>query len=869
MATSSSLLKSPLHNSIAEGLYKEIQSNFSTYYYFLGKTLAWEDEREPPTPVDSFKYELDTRNEIITMKQVKSTDVAFVIPRVDWQANVVYDQFDDSYSDELRGINIISGGFGYADPPTITISGGGGTGAVAVATIVEGAVIAITLTNRGREYTSVPTLTITGGGGEGANAEAVIARGASGTQLIESANMFVLTDEFHVYKCLDNNQGAESTYKPIGTVVDPVIMPDGYMWKYLYTIPIALRNKFLTESYMPVINSLKQQFYSSGEILSMVIDSEGKDYTFANINITGDGHRESDPLLLSSITISDGGVSYGAAPTVIIEAPFTDATDYSDGNTVLLGQRIKSGNNIYEVMKSGNLADPAPVHRRGIVDNGSAALKYIGTQATGTATLTSDEVTSITLDGMIYELDLTSGGLGYTSAPTVNVSGGGGTGAVLSAVMSGTSVAYVDVLDSGVDFTSVPTVTFGTAWAASTAVSTGDQIYQSNRLYTVTTGGTTGSTTPSHNSGSAANGTATLQYVGSPATGTITLKYGAGYTSLPAVTFQPTSGGSGATAYFSGIKSEATVFPVLDNGRISSVVIQDGGIGYTYANVTVTGDGTAAELSVDLSPGDINTLQANTELLTTAGQIMSCIVISGGYGYGAAPTVTITGDGTGATATAIVEDGKVKKIEMTNYGSGYRYADVTISTAGEGLGYAATARAVMTPFGGHGKDPINGTYARTLMFYTNISKDKNQGFDVNNDFRQLGLIKNPRKYTVSATDYATFREVLGSACFVLTGSINTSTFSADKNLRLNNQNTGKLFRIVSSTTTGVLVQSLENAVPTIGEVMIDSEGNQFTVGGVTIPTIDKYSGDILFIDNKQAFTPTEDQTVTLRTVLKF
>src|SRR5210317_1507822 len=203
MATSSSLLKSPLHNSIAEGLYKEIQSNFSTYYYFLGKTLAWEDEREPPTPVDSFKYELDTRKEIITMKQVKSTDVSFVIPRVDWQSSVVYDQFDDRYADEVVGINIISGGFGYADPPTITISGGGGTGATATATIVEGAVTAITLTAAGRGYTSVPTLTITGGGGEGANAEAVIARSETGFQKIEDTNMFVLTDEFHVYKCLD------------------------------------------------------------------------------------------------------------------------------------------------------------------------------------------------------------------------------------------------------------------------------------------------------------------------------------------------------------------------------------------------------------------------------------------------------------------------------------------------------------------------------------------------------------------------------------------------------------------------------------------------------------------------------------------
>jgi hypothetical protein len=71
MATSSSLLKSGLNNSVAEGLYKEIQSNCTSYYYFLGRTLEWNDNDIAPTPIDSFKYELDTRNEIITLKQVK------------------------------------------------------------------------------------------------------------------------------------------------------------------------------------------------------------------------------------------------------------------------------------------------------------------------------------------------------------------------------------------------------------------------------------------------------------------------------------------------------------------------------------------------------------------------------------------------------------------------------------------------------------------------------------------------------------------------------------------------------------------------------------------------------------------------------
>jgi hypothetical protein len=50
---------------------------------------------------------------------------------------------------------------------------------------------------------------------------------------------------------------------------------------------------------------------------------------------------------------------------------------------------------------------------------------------------------------------------------------------------------------------------------------------------------------------------------------------------------------------------------------------------------------------------------------------------------------------------------------------------------------------------------------------------------------------------------------------------------------------------------------------------LNSIAQTFSAAGVTAPTADKYSGHILFIDNKQAFTPTADQTVTLRTVIKF
>ena len=63
---------------------------------------------------------------------------------------------------------------------------------------------------------------------------------------------YVLTDQLNVYTCLFNNKGATSTVKPTGFSTLAFETSDGYVWKYLYTIPLGLANKFLTTSYMPV-----------------------------------------------------------------------------------------------------------------------------------------------------------------------------------------------------------------------------------------------------------------------------------------------------------------------------------------------------------------------------------------------------------------------------------------------------------------------------------------------------------------------------------------------------------------------------------------------------------------------------------------
>ncbi len=69
---------------------------------------------------------------------------------------------------------VTSGGSGYTSPPTVTLSGGGGSGAVAVARVAGGVVTEVRILHPGFGYSSAPSVTITGGGGSGAAATATL-----------------------------------------------------------------------------------------------------------------------------------------------------------------------------------------------------------------------------------------------------------------------------------------------------------------------------------------------------------------------------------------------------------------------------------------------------------------------------------------------------------------------------------------------------------------------------------------------------------------------------------------------------------------------------------------------------------------------
>jgi autotransporter-associated beta strand protein len=101
--------------------------------------------------------------------------------------------------DGLATIPVTAGGSGFVDTPIVQITGGGGTGATAVANVSAGAVTGITITNPGIGYTSAPTVALLGGMGTGAtlgtptlaaNASGGMTFTGTGTTTLGGANTF-------------------------------------------------------------------------------------------------------------------------------------------------------------------------------------------------------------------------------------------------------------------------------------------------------------------------------------------------------------------------------------------------------------------------------------------------------------------------------------------------------------------------------------------------------------------------------------------------------------------------------------------------------------------------------------------------------
>ena len=122
--------------------------------------------------------------------------------------------------------------------------------------------------------------------------------------------------------------------------------------------------------------------------------------------------------------------------------------------------------------------------------------------------------------------------------------------------------------------------------------------------------------------------------------------------------------------------SGAAATAIITKGVVSSILINQGGSGYTsQPSITIVGGGGTGA----------------TGTASVRGPIQSIAIANGGASYTSNPSVTLS-SGTGAVAQAIVTNGRIISIAIISAGSGYTTApEVSI----QGQGFGAVARATI------------------------------------------------------------------------------------------------------------------------------------------------------------------------------
>ena len=326
------------------------------------------------------------------------------------------------------------------------------------------------------------------------------------------------------------------------------------------------------------------------------------------------------------------------------------------------------------------------------------------------------------------------------------------------------------------------------------------------------------------------------------------------------------SGGSGysstPTVLILGDGEGATATATLTSGVVTDINVTNSGSGYSFALIQIlggSGSGATAESILRTTDLPVTVNQDVASYAISAGAGIDFIdVLTGGTEYLTASTlVNIVGDGQGATATAVVTQGVVTKINVTDRGAGYTFANITITGAGAG----ATARAVIEPQGGHGSNIPKELLATTVGITVNI-EDILTDFFLNNDFRQLGLIKNVTNFTQSEI----YSAATGNGCYVLQVP-NLAQYNID-NIILTNSN-GK-YLVANKTATRVYLLPIVDSISVGSILQNETTGvGSLSITSLTLPEISSKSGDIIYVRNISPVTRQAGQVEQVKLYFSF
>jgi len=310
----------------------------------------------------------------------------------------------------------------------------------------------------------------------------------------------------------------------------------------------------------------------------------------------------------------------------------------------------------------------------------------------------------------------------------------------------------------------------------------------------------------------------------------------------------------------------------------------------------------------------------------TSGQLKIVTITNRGVGLGTAnrtyTRVPIKGDGSGAEATVVINnDSKVESVTISKGGAGYTYGTIDLVSGNVPTGSTSPVfNVIIPPHGGHGADIYRELGAYNVLVYSRIENDtENPDFITGNQIARVGIVENPQSFGSSTT--LTLDKASAAYAVKLTGiGYSTATFTADSTVTQTigvgstavgrvisyDQNTGvlkywqdkslvgfntdgslktnptygfQLNRFTATPSTGGSVNIIGGSA-TLGidtnftgiSTQINNRtyylGQSFT-NGVSNPEVKKYSGNIIYVDNRPSITRSINQKEDIKVILQF
>lgn len=307
----------------------------------------------------------------------------------------------------------------------------------------------------------------------------------------------------------------------------------------------------------------------------------------------------------------------------------------------------------------------------------------------------------------------------------------------------------------------------------------------------------------------------------------------------------------------------------------------------TSINVITTSDGYQWKYLYSLSDtdllkfltGDFMPVNLNYDVTSTAikGTIDNAVVVNSGNSYSTNSNITVSvlGDGSGAIVGSILitSANTIDRIILDAPGSNYTYANLVIQGGG---GANATARAIVSPINGHGSDVLTELGARYVMINTRLNYAEGAGdFPVVNDYRRIGIVKNP---TSNATSTIATETTL-DATITLNVSNVTGTFSLDEYISGDNTNSNAFIvsanaNVASGNVTIRYITPIElfsgNIIFSAGETIRGANSLAVgTISEITPAEVKKNTGQILYVENRAKITRASDQAENIHIVIEF